>query len=756
MSHTISLEINNRTLSIEIGKIARQADGSAFVRYGDTIMLVTATSKKEVKEPKPFLPLIVDYRENTYAAGKIPGGFFKREGRPSEREILEARLIDRPIRPLFPEGYFFDTQVVGLLLSADLENEPDTLGVIGASAALYFSSIPFTTPIGAVKVGLIDGAFVINPTASQLATSQLNMTVVGTEDGVVMIEAGAKEVEEEKLIEGITLAHETIRKIVQAQKDLFARLGIKKREFTPKLPNAELKARIEAEVSAAILQAVQIKDKLESEAAVKKILEALLLGVPADKPEVALETKEIFYALEEKIVRDFILTQGKRTDGRRFDEVRPITIEVGSLPRTHGSAIFTRGETQSLATVTLGTVEDAQRLDNLGDETKKRFMLHYNFPPFSVGEVNFLRGPGRREIGHGALAEKGILPSIPDDAAFPYTIRIVSDILESNGSSSMATVCGGVLALMDAGVPLKMIVAGVAMGLVAEGDRTAILTDIAGLEDHYGDMDFKVIGSEKGVTAIQMDLKVKSVTPALLRDAFAQSRQARLHVLGRMKDSPGRPAAGHLALRPPHLHGVRQPRAGERGHRTRRQGHQEDRRHDRGQDRHRRRREDHHRLGGRRRGRKGHADDPGHHGRGRDRQDLHGQGHPPRGIRGVRRDHAERRRTPPHLRGRALQDQEHPRRHPDGAGPDRQVHHHRRGPQGPRQPEGPRGPQRPHSPGRKSGRARGRLEAAVQQGPGGIPEPGQGSPQPLLGDPCSRGREPHAPTGRDSPWSRCW
>ena len=543
MSHTISLDINGRTLSIEIGKVARQADGSALVRYGDTIMLVTATSKKEVREPKPFLPLIVDYRENTYAAGKIPGGFFKREGRPSEREILVARLVDRPIRPLFPEGYFYDTQVVGLLLSADLENEPDTLGVIGASVALNFSSIPFTTPIGAVKVGLVDGAFVINPTATQLESSPLNMTVVGTEDGVVMIEAGAKEVEEEKLIEGITLAHQTIKRIVQAQKDLLAQLNIQKREFTPKSPDADLKARVEREASEPLLQAIQVRDKMKSEAAVRKVLEELLAKVPADKPEEALATKEIFYALEEKLARDLILGEGRRPDGRRFDEVRPITIEVGQLPRTHGSAIFTRGETQSLATVTLGTVEDAQRLDTLGDESKKRFMLHYNFPPFSVGEVNFLRAPGRREIGHGALAEKGILPSIPDDAAFPYTIRIVSDILESNGSSSMATVCGGVLALMDAGVPLKMIVAGVAMGLVSDGGRHAVLTDIAGLEDHFGDMDFKVIGSEKGVTAIQMDLKIKSVTPELLREAFAQSRAARLHILGRMKEAIAAPRA---------------------------------------------------------------------------------------------------------------------------------------------------------------------------------------------------------------------
>jgi len=537
MSHTISLEINKRTLSIEIGKVAKQADGSALVRYGETIMLVTATSKKDVKEPKPFLPLIVDYRENTYAAGKIPGGFFKREGRPSEREILTARMIDRPIRSLFPDGYFFDTQIVGLLLSADLENEPDMLGIIGASAALYFSDIPFTTPLGAVKVALVNNEFIINPTAKELGQSPLGMTLVGTEDGIVMIEAGAKEVEEERIIEGIMLAQETIKRIIQAQKDLFATLNIKKRELTPKTRNAELAARVETEISATLLEAIQIKDKKKSEAASKQILETLLEKVPEENIDEAAETREAFYDLEKKLVRDLVLNHGKRADGRRFDEIRPITIEVGLLPRTHGSALFTRGETQCLATVTLGTVEDAQRLDTLGEEAKKRFMLHYNFPPFSVGEVSFLRGPGRREIGHGALAEKGILPSIPNDETFPYTVRIVSDILESNGSSSMATVCGGVLALMDAGAPLKMVVGGIAMGLVKDGDRYAILTDIAGLEDHLGDMDFKVVGSEKGVTAIQMDLKIPSVTPQFLREAFAQSKQARLEVLAKMKEA---------------------------------------------------------------------------------------------------------------------------------------------------------------------------------------------------------------------------
>jgi polyribonucleotide nucleotidyltransferase len=536
MSHTISLEINKRTLSIEIGRVARQADGSALVRYGDTMMLVTATSKKEMKEAKPFLPLTVDYRENTYAAGKIPGGFFKREGRPSEREILIARQIDRPIRPLFPEGYFYDTQIVGFLLSADLENEPDTLGIIGASAALYLSDIPFTTPIGAVKVGKVNDVLTVNPTATELAQSPFSVTVVGTEDGVVMIEAGAKEVEEETLIEAIMLGHATIKKIIQIQKDLFAQLGIRKREVPVKAVNAELVARVESEAKAPLLEATQIKDKLKSEAAVRGVLNAILEKVPAEKiVEEGPEIKEIFHSLQKKILRTIVLDEKRRTDGRRFDEIRPITIEVGVLPRTHGSAIFTRGETQALATVTLGTAEDAQRLDSLGDETRKRFMLHYNFPPFSVGEVSFLRGPGRREIGHGALAEKGILPAIPKDDSFPYTIRIVSDILESNGSSSMATACGGVMALMDAGVPLNMIVAGIAMGLVQEGDRYAILTDIAGLEDHFGDMDFKVVGSEKGVTAIQMDLKISSVTPEFLREAFAQSKKARLEILEKMK-----------------------------------------------------------------------------------------------------------------------------------------------------------------------------------------------------------------------------
>jgi polyribonucleotide nucleotidyltransferase len=541
MVDTISLEINKRTLSIEIGKVAKQADGSALVRYGDTIMLATATSRKEMKVEKDFLPLIVDYRENTYAAGKIPGGFFKREGRPSEREILVARLIDRPIRPLFPDGYFFDTQIVGLLLSADLENEPDTLGVIGASAALYFSDIPFTTPVGAVKVGIVDAGYVINPTASELETSPMNMTVVSNEDGIIMIECGAKEIEEEKVLEGLKVAHEANLRIIQAQKDLYGRLGIKKREFTPKALNLEKMERIEREIGLAMLEAMQVKGKLASEAAVSAVRDGYLAAIPEENEDEQAEAKALLFKIEEKLFREMILKKRRRADGREFDDIRPITIDVGFLPRTHGSALFTRGETQSLATVTLGTVEDAQRLDSLGEESRKTFMLHYNFPPFSVGEVGFLRAPGRREIGHGALAEKSILPAMPDGEKFPYTIRIVSDILESNGSSSMATVCGGVLALMDAGVPLNMVVAGIAMGLVKEGDEYAILTDIAGLEDHHGDMDFKMAGTERGVTAIQLDLKISCVTLPMLREIVAKSRAARLKVLARMKEALATP-----------------------------------------------------------------------------------------------------------------------------------------------------------------------------------------------------------------------
>ena len=536
-----SIEINNRTLSLEIDKIGKQADGSAFLRYGDTIMFATATSKKEVKELKPFLPLIVDYRENTYAAGKIPGGFFKRQGRPSEREILVSRLIDRPVRTLFPEGYHYDTQIIALLLSADLENEPDTLGIIAASAALYCSDIPFTTPVGAVKVGYLNNEFIINPTVKQLEESPLNMVVVGTEEGIVVIEADATEVEEDKIVEGIILAQKTIDEIIKMQKDLYSKLNIQKREFSVKEIDQSKLEKIEKNISSSLLNAILAKNKKEREEATKKILDDLLEPIPEENEDEINETKEIFQSIHKKSIRDLVLNEKKRSDGRDFNEIRPLSIEVGILPRTHGSALFTRGETQCLATVTLGTFEDVQRLDGLGEKSEKRFMLHYNFPPFSVGEVAFLRGPGRREIGHGALAEKSILPSIPDEEDFPYTIRIVSDILESNGSSSMATVCGGVLSLMDAGVPLPSITAGISIGLVKEDNRYAVLTDIEGLEDHFGDMDLKVAGTEKGVTAIQMDLKVPSIPVEILKEGLLRARDARLKVLSKMKEVLAQP-----------------------------------------------------------------------------------------------------------------------------------------------------------------------------------------------------------------------
>ncbi len=541
MSHTINLEINNRTLSIELGKMGKQADGSAFVRYGETVVFVAATSKKEAREDKPFLPLVVDYRENTYAAGKIPGGFFKREGRPTEREILTSRLIDRPVRSLFPEGYYNETQIVAMLLSADLENEPETLALIGASAALYFSDIPYATPMGAVKVGILDGKYVINPNGKEWEASPLNLLVVGTEEGVVMIEAGAKEVDEETVLGAIEAALHPIRQIIDAQKDLYRTLAIQKRAFTAKPTNEAKFAEIEQKIGATLHQAIQTPGKKAHEAAVGAVEKDLIAAIPEENKVERDEAKKLFEKLYEKLARRMILDEGHRVDGRGFDDIRPISIEVGFLPRTHGSALFTRGETQAMATVTLGTVQDAQRIDGLGEEMQKRFMLHYNFPPFSVGEVGFLRGPGRREIGHGALAEKAILPAIPGEEQFPYTVRIVSDILESNGSSSMATVCGGVLALMDAGAPLTMIPAGMAMGLVKEGDRHVILTDIAGLEDHFGDMDFKVAGSEKGITAIQVDLKIDSISLDICREAMMKARTARLKVLAKMKEAMPQP-----------------------------------------------------------------------------------------------------------------------------------------------------------------------------------------------------------------------
>jgi polyribonucleotide nucleotidyltransferase len=534
MVYRVSAEIGGLEFSIEMGKVAKQADGAAFVSYGDTVVLAAACAAKEPKVGQNFFPLTVDYRENQYAAGKIPGGFFKREGRPTEKEILTSRMIDRPLRPLFPEGFSCETQVIAFVLSADKENDPDIMSITGASAAVYCSSIPFFNPVGAVRIGYMNDQFVVNPPISKLKDSSLNLTVVGTEDAIVMVEAGANEMSEEKMVEALDFAHGIIRKLIDLQKQLYQQIQPVKREFVkPALDSAEVE-RIEQAFSKKISNALHVSGKLESYAQLDAVEEEVINTVPEEEAERRAQAGKIYHHLLEKIFRKEMLEERRRPDGRQFNEVRPISAEVSLLPRTHGSALFTRGETQALVTATLGTADDEQRMDTLEGESFKRFMLHYNFPPFSVGEVKPLRGPGRREVGHGALAERSILPIMPTEEAFPYTIRVVSDIMESNGSSSMATVCGGVLALMDAGVPIKSPVAGVAMGLVKEGESYAILTDIAGAEDHYGDMDFKVAGTEQGITGLQMDIKIGGIDKKIMAEALAQAREGRLHILKRM------------------------------------------------------------------------------------------------------------------------------------------------------------------------------------------------------------------------------
>ncbi|HWX23758.1 MAG TPA: polyribonucleotide nucleotidyltransferase [Vicinamibacteria bacterium] len=536
MMQRVEMPLGRYTLTIETGRMAKQADGAVLVRLGDTVVLSTACAQKEPRPGIDFLPLTVDYRENTYAGGKIPGGFFKREGRPNEKEILTSRMIDRPLRPLFPEGYSCETQVVGLLLSADMENDSDTLSIIGASTALFISDIPYDKPIAAVRVGYWDGECVVNPTSTELRTkSKLNLLVAGSEDAIVMVESGAAEISEAEMARALAEGHVVIKRIVELQKELRARVGKPKRSVAPKEIEPGLRAEVESALAEPLLDAMRTHGKLESYARMKQVKDAYLAGVPAEEVEKRATIPAIYDGLREKLLRTEILLNGKRLDGRRFDEVRTITSEVGVLPRTHGSALFTRGETQALVTVTLGTSEDSQIIDTVQEpDHKKRFMLHYNFPPFSVGEVKFLRGPGRREIGHGALAERALREMLPTEDSFPYTVRIVSDILESNGSSSMASICGGTLALMDAGVPLRNPVAGVAMGLVKEGDRYAILTDIAGEEDHYGDMDFKVAGTRAGITALQMDIKISGITAEIMAQALEQARQGRLFILDQM------------------------------------------------------------------------------------------------------------------------------------------------------------------------------------------------------------------------------
>jgi polyribonucleotide nucleotidyltransferase len=543
MMQKLEMPLGTHTLSIETGRMAKQADGAVVVRLGDTVVLATACAQKEPRVGVDFLPLTVDYRENTYAGGKIPGGFFKREGRPNEKEILTSRMIDRPLRPLFPEGYACETQVVGLLLSADMENDSDTLAIIGASAALYISDIPFENPVAAVRVGWIDGQIVVNPSTVDLKTrSKLNLLVAGTGEAIVMVESGAEEIPESVMVEALVKGHDVIKQIVAVQKELRARVGKPKREVVKKTIDQALQAEIEGALHAPLFEAMRKTNKLEMYARMKQVRDEYAATIPEDQPAKKAAVNPVYDGLREKILRTEILVNGRRLDGRRFDEIRNITSEVGVLPRTHGSSLFTRGETQALVTVTLGTSEDSQIIDTVQEaEYRKRFMLHYNFPPFSVGEVKFLRGPGRREIGHGALAERAIRVMLPDEESFPYTIRIVSDILESNGSSSMASICGGVLALMDAGVPIKSPVAGVAMGLVKEGDKWAVLSDIAGEEDHYGDMDFKVAGTPNGITALQMDIKIGGITAEILAQALEQAHRGRLHILGEMAKALGAP-----------------------------------------------------------------------------------------------------------------------------------------------------------------------------------------------------------------------
>lgn len=533
MSKQFKFEISGREISIETGRLARLADGAVLIRMADTVVLATAVAGKKPREGVNFLPLVVNYQEKAYAAGKIPGGFFKREGRPGEREILSSRLIDRPLRPLFPDGFRHETQIIVNVLSADQENDPDILGIIGASCALHISQIPFNGPIGAVRVGRVDGRLIINPTNTQITEGDLNIVVVGTKDSILMVEAGAGIVGEEVIISALKAAQEEIRKIVIIQEEMREAIGRPKMDFIPDIPGEDLIDRVKSDFGPAIKEAIVVQGKEERSNALSKI-EDKAVEKYAEDEELTARLSEIFSILEKKYARKLILEENKRVDGRELKEIRPITCEVGSLPRTHGSAIFTRGETQALAITTLGTSDDEQMLDDLGTATSKSFMLHYNFPPFSVGEAGFLRGPGRREIGHGALAERALRISIPDKEQFPYTVRIVSEILESNGSSSMATICASSLSLMDAGVPIHNPIAGIAMGLIKEGDKVVILSDILGLEDHYGDMDFKVAGCRDGITALQMDIKIGGITPVVMEEALMQAREGRLFILDKM------------------------------------------------------------------------------------------------------------------------------------------------------------------------------------------------------------------------------
>jgi polyribonucleotide nucleotidyltransferase len=537
MGHTTQVDLGGRLLTLETGRLAKQADGAVLVRYGDSVVLATVTASKSAVEGQDFFPLTVDYRERAYAGGRIPGGFFKREGRPVEKEILTSRLIDRPLRPLFPKGFRNEIQLIALAIASDHENDPDILAMNGASAAVLVAGLPFLGPFGAVRIGLLDGRLTVNPTRAQRDQATLDLVVAATEESVVMVEAGALEVPEETMVEAIALGHAECKALIRAQRQLAERAGKARWPFDPSAyRDPELESRVRQAASARVREIIQIPEKVRRGQALGQLADEVLASVDPDGLKRS-RVKEYLDKVERDEVRRMILERGVRIDGRQSWETRPITAEVSFLPRTHGSALFTRGETQALVVATLGTKQDEQKIETLGGESFKDFMLHYNFPSFSVGEVRRFGSPGRREIGHGALAERSVAAVLPDKDKFPYTIRVVSDILESNGSSSMATVCGASLALMDAGVPVKTPVAGIAMGLIKEGERYAILTDIMGTEDHYGDMDFKVAGTEAGITGLQMDNKVAGVSGQILAEALRQAREARKYVLSRMREA---------------------------------------------------------------------------------------------------------------------------------------------------------------------------------------------------------------------------
>src|SRR5215207_1344289 len=535
-----SIKLGDKELTVETGRVAKQADGSLVIRYGDTMLLVAAVGASTAREGIDFFPLTVEYRESNYAAGRIPGNYFRREGRPNEKEVLTSRLIDRPCRPLFAEGYRNETQVIASVISADPDNNPDVIAITGASCALYLSDIPFLNPIAGVRIGLIEGRYIVNPTYDEVRESRLNLIVAGTEEAIVMVEAGATEVSEEIMVEALMLAHKEINRLCRWQKELYKALEVQKREVTPAALNEEMQQEIAEKYSERLRASLDTtaQEKRSSYAAVDAMKKEVIESYPDDQPEKRSMAKLIFDQLKENVFRDDILNKRRRPDGRRFSEIRPITCEVGWLPRVHGSALFTRGETQALVATTLGTKDDEQFMDDLEKgEIKRRFLLHYNFPHYSVGEVGRFGSSSRREIGHGALARRALEPVLPSEEEFPYTIRIVSEITESNGSSSMASVCGGTLSLMDAGVPIKSAVAGVAMGLVMEGNRYAILSDIAGAEDHYGDMDFKVAGTRDGITALQMDIKIGGINAQIMAEALEQAKKGRMHILSIMEQA---------------------------------------------------------------------------------------------------------------------------------------------------------------------------------------------------------------------------